>query len=186
MQFHTRVCLQLWDVPGCPASEGSSSLDSCKCECVFSFRSPMLIWLWSAAGVSHSLGRQLCRNGIQELKYANRFTQWGISLPHSNYREREWIKERLTDHVMYTENYCVIEWGKTCLCLALPNEKHWSTFILWKTNIKHGRNWPLKAKKRSGCSFCASGGRHFPWTPSPTPPLSYQCPLLQSLSYLEL
>lgn len=91
MRDHTRVCLQLCEVPAAAsgADEGSSSLESCVCECVFSFRRPMQIWVWSAAGVSHSLGRQLCRNGIQELKYANRFTQRGISLPHSNYGERE-------------------------------------------------------------------------------------------------
>lgn len=43
-----------------------------------------------------------------------------------------------------------------------------------------------RARKKSGCSFYASGGRRFLWTPSPTPPLSYQCPPLQSLSYPEL
>lgn len=60
--------------------EGSSSLDSfCS-----SLWSPRLMWLCRAAGVSHSFGRQLCRNGMQELKYASRLTQRGISRPHSS------------------------------------------------------------------------------------------------------
>lgn len=126
MQDHTRVCLQPCEVPGCPpaASEVSSSLDSCKCE--FSFRRPMLIWLWSAAGVSHSLGRQLCRNGIQELKYANRFTQRGISLPHSNYSEGQWIKEKLG------------RIRETLVCC----------YSLWKTNSKHCKNTDFRERGR--------------------------------------
>ncbi len=49
-----------------------------------------------------------------------------------------------------------------------------------------GVYWPQTAKKKNGCSFCASGGRRSPWTPFPAPPLFYQCPPLQSLSYPEL
>lgn len=82
---HTLVWRQLWEEPDAEAAapggeEGSSSLDSF---CSSLWR-PRLMWLCRAAGVSHSLGRQLCRKGMQELKYASLLTQRGISRPHSN------------------------------------------------------------------------------------------------------
>lgn len=181
MRDHTRVCLQLCEVPAAAsgADEGSSSLESCVCECVFSFRRPMQIWVWSAAGVSHSLGRQLCRNGIQELKYANRFTQRGISLPHSNYGERERENKMMWECRKMTSIYVISQWG----CI-------WpSPMIIYKRQTEkgiRGVNWPQTARKKNGCSFCASGGRRSPWIPFPAPPLFYQCPPLQSLSYPKL
>lgn len=66
---HTLVWRQLWEEPEPAAAapdvdEGSSSLDSL---CSSLWR-PRLMWLCRAAGVNHSLGRQLCRKGMQELK----------------------------------------------------------------------------------------------------------------------
>lgn len=81
---HTLVWRQLCEEPVAAApdgDEGSSSLDSF---CSSLWR-PRLMWLCRAAGVNHSLGRQLCRKGMQELKYASLLTQRGISRPHSNW-----------------------------------------------------------------------------------------------------
>lgn len=39
----------------------------------------------SAIGVNHSFGRHRSKNGTQLLKYANRLTHGGISLPHNIY-----------------------------------------------------------------------------------------------------
>ncbi|TNN65601.1 hypothetical protein EYF80_024130 [Liparis tanakae] len=68
---HTLVWRQLWEEPAAAAASpdgdgGSSSLDSL---CSSLWR-PRLMWVCRAAGVNHSLGRQLCRKGMQELKYA--------------------------------------------------------------------------------------------------------------------
>lgn len=67
VSVQTLVWRQLCEDPGAAAplgDERSSSLDSfCSSLC-----SPRLMWLCRAAGVSHSLGRQLCRKGMQELK----------------------------------------------------------------------------------------------------------------------
>lgn len=87
---HTLVWRQLWDEPVAAApdgDEGSSSLDSF---CSSLWR-PRLMWLCRAAGVNHSLGRQLCRKGMHELKYASLLTQRGISRPHSNWENSQYV-----------------------------------------------------------------------------------------------
>ena len=64
----TLVCLQVREVPeaeGVAEVEGDSSSVVSHCS---SLCKPRLMWLCRAAGVSHSLGRQLWRKGIQELK----------------------------------------------------------------------------------------------------------------------
>lgn len=67
-RVQTLVWRQLWEEPAAAAApggeEGSSSLESLRS----SLWRPRLMWLCRAAGVSHSLGRQLCRKGMQELK----------------------------------------------------------------------------------------------------------------------
>ena len=87
---HTLVWRQLWEEPVAAApdgDEGSSSLDSF---CSSLWR-PRLMWLCRAAGVNHSLGRQLCRKGMHELKYASLLTQRGISRPHSNWENAQYV-----------------------------------------------------------------------------------------------
>lgn len=64
----TLVCLQVREGPEAEAAaevDGDSSLVVSPCSSLWR---PRLMWLCRAAGVSHSLGRQLCRKGIQELK----------------------------------------------------------------------------------------------------------------------